>query len=143
MRNLFLALISVAAMSSPIQSAPALSYDNFKITDKVSAAMESETYRTCMKASGGVTVTIRNCGGAESQTLEKRHAASLKSTLARLSKPKALQLQADERKWQTTGTNQCVKQKSINEGGTLQLLEIDSCGRAELKRRITWLEQYK
>jgi uncharacterized protein YecT (DUF1311 family) len=134
------ACLSISAMA---QAAPAVGYDSFKITDAAANAMDSTAYKVCMKNSGGVTVDMRNCGGAEYAKLDKRRAAALKATVARSSKATARRLQQDEKLWQASGMKHCDKRSELNEGGTLELLENDACGHEEMKRRIAWLEQYK
>jgi uncharacterized protein YecT (DUF1311 family) len=143
MRNVFLALATLCSISAAAQAAPATGYDSFTITDAAAAAMDSPAYAACMKASGGVTVHMRNCGGAEFAKLEKRHDAAFKKRTATLPKAAASKLRLDEKAWQASGYKKCDAPSKMNAGGTLELLEKDSCGHSEIKRRIAWLEQYK
>ncbi len=143
MRYQCLATLVFCSISALAQAATTAGYDSFTITDAAAAAMDSPTYTACMKKSEGVTVYIRNCGGAEYTKLEKRHMVALKTTSARLSKASAQKLQQNEKLWQANGMKSCNKPSQMNAGGTLELLENDACAHAEMKRRIAWLEQYK
>lgn len=143
----FFATLACLSMSAMAQAAPAAgpnaSYDSFKITDAAANAMDSAVYQKCLSTAGGVTADMRNCGGAEYEKLDKRRTAALKAAMAKAPKASARKLQQDEKLWQATGMKHCDKRSELNKGGTLELLENDACGHAEIKRRIAWLEQYK
>ncbi len=137
------ALATLTAILLAPAQASAADYGQFKITEAASLAMDSPEYTACMKSAAGVTVSMRNCGGTESASLQKRLATALQTTLARLPKPAAKLLELDQKRWTATGLKKCNKRSTMNKGGTLELLEMDSCGHEETKRRLAWIEQYK
>lgn len=129
-----LASASVASASQP--------YERFRLSNAESEQLLSSGFDRCMDSSEGVTVTMRECFGAEQDRQDVRLNAAYRSALARLPNQAARNgLRASERHWLRTRWSGCNRELA-NSGGTLALLQYDACTLDEVQRRTAWLERY-
>ena len=106
-------LILLAATTAAVSATPDRQY--------------SATFKTCSRNSGGVTVAIRNCTSAEYERLDAELNQRYRSLMRSLPKAKANALRLSERNWIAMRKRKCDAAGKENEGGTLELIMIDSC----------------
>ncbi|WP_175760226.1 lysozyme inhibitor LprI family protein [Burkholderia anthina] len=91
----------------------------------------------------GVTADIRNCLGLKYDAADKRLNAVYKTKMASLDEAAKLRLRNDERRWLKARDTRCAEARQPDAGGTLGLVEHDSCVVDETERRVKALEAYR
>jgi uncharacterized protein YecT (DUF1311 family) len=92
----------------------------------------SAEFEACSRKTGGVTVAIRDCIGDEYQRLDTDLNRRYRLLMRTLPKARANALRISERKCDVAGKE--------NDGGTLELIMIDSCYLDSLYDRVAVLE---
>jgi uncharacterized protein YecT (DUF1311 family) len=145
MFKLGISIIALTLCPAAVLATPAMqmSYADFVLTEPTAERAQSKTYTDCLDESGGVTVSMRECIGAEFQRIDKRLNASYKTTMQRLSNQSRMRLRSEERAWLKTRLDTCERDLADAEGGTLWLIEMDACALTEHIRRTVWVENYR
>jgi uncharacterized protein YecT (DUF1311 family) len=136
-------LAALLLAAAPAQAAnPPVPYERFELSDAAYEAMTSTQYMDCLDASGGVTISMRDCAGDEHERLDVRLNAAYRAAMARLAgSADRNRLQRLERRWLATRWDSC-RRENAEETGTLGLILLDGCNLGEMQRRIAWLERY-
>ena len=98
------------------------------------------TYNQCMERAGGVDPEMRSCFQAEQERWDKDLNAAYQRTMSRLPADRQVTLRREERAWIRRKEHTCSHAGDDNQGGTLQLLEIDQCYLDETIRRTLTLQ---
>jgi uncharacterized protein YecT (DUF1311 family) len=115
-------------------------YARFHPTETAQDRARSPAFRRCIRASGGVTVNMRDCSAAEYDRVDVRLNDNYRRIMRRLPQSGQQQLRASQRRWLTSRWNHCDNDPQL-EGGTMDLIIRDSCTLTELIRRTLWLGQ--
>jgi len=99
----------------------------------------SKTYDDCMDAAGGSTMPMRDCIGAEYEGWDKQLNAVYQALIAARAAPDRIKLRDDERAWLKRTKAKCDHAGDDEEGGSLQLVEIDQCNLDQTILRTTYL----
>ncbi|WP_374660410.1 lysozyme inhibitor LprI family protein [Phenylobacterium sp.] len=97
----------------------------------------SAEYNRCMDASGGVTVEMRDCNDAEYVRQDARLNAAYKAAMAVRDESQKVALRNAQRTWIKHRDAKC--QENL-EGGTMDLLLVDSCHLSMTMKRAAELE---
>ncbi len=95
------------------------------------------SYKACLDKSGGVTVAMRDCAGAELEYQDDRLNRAYRTLRAKLKQPSAMQLRDEQRGWIAERDQQCAVDK---DGGTAALVVADDCLVQTTSKRATELE---
>jgi uncharacterized protein YecT (DUF1311 family) len=138
-----LCLLLLVAAFMPLHPKLALAetgYANFNPTQAQLSTVSDLAYLRCIEASGGVTASLNECSYGEADRLDRRLNVSYRSTLARLSRPKAMELRSGQRGWLASRYDKCEKDLESELGGSMHLMNLLSCQVEEVRRRIIWIE---
>ncbi|MGS0891708.1 lysozyme inhibitor LprI family protein [Burkholderia stagnalis] len=91
----------------------------------------------------GVTADIRHCLGLKYDAVDKRLNAVYQAKLASLDANGKPRLRNDERRWLKAREAKCAASRQPDAGGTLALVEQDSCYIEETERRVKVLESWR
>lgn len=140
-RFLLLALIATLQYApSPVVGATP-QYTSFNPTTVQIRNRMSQTYKGCLKTSGGVTATMRNCSSAEAARQEYKLKTAYSAVLRRMTKGNIRDaFVTQQRHWLGQREALCRKEMQKGGGGTAGLLIADACGLNELIRRTLWFE---
>lgn len=134
MKRLAAAALILGGMASALAAKPS--------TPEIEAVY-SPQFRSCIDKSGGVTLYMRNCSAAESDRLDKTLNRDYRAALARLPNTAARErLRQSQRRWLRTRYDHCAAEAEPEQGGTLWLIIMDSCGLQAVAERIVWLRHY-
>lgn len=87
---------------------------------------------------------MRECNHTEFERLDAILNAEYRNAMARLpAKASRARLRASQRQWLKARWNGCYEAAKEEEGGTIWLLMVDSCGIGEMMNRIVWLKHYR
>lgn len=100
----------------------------------------SATYNQCMERAAGVDPEMRSCYQAEQESWDKDLNAAYQRAMSRLPADRQAGLRREERAWIRRKEHTCSHAGDDNQGGTLQLLEIDQCYLDETIRRALTLQ---
>jgi uncharacterized protein YecT (DUF1311 family) len=100
----------------------------------------SAEFEACSRKTGGVTVAIRDCIGDEYQRLDTDLNRRYRLLMRTLPKARANALRISERRWIVERKRKCDVAGKENDGGTLELIMIDSCYLDSLYDRVVVLE---
>lgn len=101
---------------------------------------KSRAYSACIDASGGVTVEMLDCNGAELDMQDARLNQAYRMVMARLAPAQKTHLRTLQRKWLVTRERRC---SFPEETGTLGTVMRSGCFLDETIARTIWLERYK
>ncbi len=101
-------------------------------------AYYSPTYNACMKAAVS-TMETRDCISAEHDDWDKALNNIYQTLMASRTAPEKTELLHDERAWLKHRKIKCDHAGDDEEGGSLQLVEIDMCYLDETIRRAVFL----
>jgi len=133
MRNL--AILSVAALlSGATNAAAARSLPSYHVRP---------SFDRCMSSSGGVTVAMLDCIGAEYDFQDGVLNARYRTLMARLNARQRTTLRSSQRRWLLRREAACVKESSKLGEGTLADLNRNQDMLSELIWRIDWLSRYR
>ena len=119
------------------------SYAAFSPTQAQIDTQMSPAFRSCIKASGGVTSVMRDCMNVEYGRIDRQFTITYRKTLARLPSDRSrVALKQSQRQWIATRGASCQARARDAGGGTASLLVADSCGLSELARRHLWMGHY-
>lgn len=99
----------------------------------------SQSYNSCMDKSGGVTADMRDCMGQEYKRQDARLNKAYRNLASQLSAGRKAQLLAAQRLWIQYRDANC-KFYLDSDGGTMALINADSCGLDMTARRAKELE---
>jgi len=99
----------------------------------------SKTYNGCMDAAGGSTMPMRDCIGAEHDAWDKKLNLTYQALIAARNSPEKLKLRDDERAWLKRTQTKCDHAGDDEQGGSLQLVEIDQCNLDQTILRTLYL----
>jgi uncharacterized protein YecT (DUF1311 family) len=106
-------------------------------------ARYSSDYRACIKRSGGVTASMRECSASEHDRLDMRLNRAYADAMARLqTRQSKTVLRQYQRDWLAASGQRCLAEMEQAGGGTASLLVGDGCGLNQIIRRTLWLERY-
>ncbi|AOL06391.1 MULTISPECIES: lysozyme inhibitor LprI family protein [Burkholderia] len=91
----------------------------------------------------GYTADIRNCLALKYEAADKRLNAVYKTKMANLDEQGKARLRNDERRWLKARDAACAESRQPDAGGTLGLVEVDSCFVNETERRIRTIEAFR
>ncbi|VWD14134.1 hypothetical protein BCO18175_04955 [Burkholderia contaminans] len=91
----------------------------------------------------GYTADIRNCLALKYEAADKRLNAVYKTKIANLDEQGKARLRNDERRWLKARDAACAESRQPDAGGTLGLVEVDSCFVNETERRIRTIEAFR
>ncbi|MCA8157561.1 DUF1311 domain-containing protein [Burkholderia contaminans] len=91
----------------------------------------------------GYTADIRNCLALKYEAADKRLNAVYKTKMANLDEQGKARLRNDERRWLKARDAACAESQQPDAGGTLGLVEVDSCFVNETERRIRTIEAFR
>ncbi|RQT06184.1 lysozyme inhibitor LprI family protein [Burkholderia contaminans] len=91
----------------------------------------------------GYTADIRNCLALKYEAADKRLNAVYKTKMANLDEQGKARLRNDERRWLKARDAACAESRQPDAGGTLGLVEVDSCFVNETGRRIRTIEAFR
>ncbi|WP_175887095.1 lysozyme inhibitor LprI family protein [Burkholderia contaminans] len=91
----------------------------------------------------GYTADIRNCLALKYEAADKRLNAVYKTKMANLDEQGKARLRNDERRWLKARDAACAESRQSDAGGTLGLVEVDSCFVNETERRIRTIEAFR
>ncbi|MBN3780626.1 DUF1311 domain-containing protein [Burkholderia sp. Ac-20345] len=112
----------------------------------VSGALASDAERAaiCKTAEQtGYTADIRNCLGLKYDAADKRLNAVYKTKMASLDEQGKARLRNDERRWLKARDAACAESRQPDAGGTLGLVEVDSCFVDATERRVKVIEAFR
>jgi uncharacterized protein YecT (DUF1311 family) len=118
-------------------------FAQFPVSDYQIEAQYSPHFRACIKRSGGVTASMRECSASEHDRLDARLNRAYADAMARLLAPQdKTALRQYQREWLAIRGQRCLAEMEQAGGGTASLLVGDGCGLNQMIRRILWLERY-
>ncbi|MCA7975276.1 lysozyme inhibitor LprI family protein [Burkholderia cepacia] len=91
----------------------------------------------------GYTADIRNCLRLEYDEADRRLNAVYKTKMASLDAQGKARLRDDERRWLKARDAACAESRQPDAGGTLGLVEVDSCFVGETERRVKVIEAFR
>ncbi|CAB3970926.1 MULTISPECIES: lysozyme inhibitor LprI family protein [Burkholderia] len=91
----------------------------------------------------GYTADIRNCLRLKYEAADKRLNAAYKAKMANLDEPGRAKLRNDERRWLKARDAACAESRQPDAGGTLGLVEVDSCFVDETERRVKVIDAFR
>lgn len=91
----------------------------------------------------GYTADIRNCLSLKYDAADRRLNAVYKTKMASLDAEGKSRLRNDERRWLKTRDTTCAESRQPDAGGTLALVERDSCFVDETERRVKAIEAFR
>ncbi|MCA8017066.1 lysozyme inhibitor LprI family protein [Burkholderia metallica] len=91
----------------------------------------------------GYTADIRNCLALKYGAADRRLNAVYKTKMASLDEQGKTRLRNDERRWLKMRDAACAEARQPDAGGTLGLVEVDSCFVDETERRIKVIEAFR
>ncbi|KAF1038449.1 DUF1311 domain-containing protein [Burkholderia sp. Ac-20384] len=107
-------------------------------------ADEAERAAICKTAEEtGYTADIRNCLRLKYEAADKRLNAVYKTKMANLDEQGKARLRNDERRWLKARDATCAESRQPDAGGTLGLVEHDSCFVDETGRRVKVIEAFR
>ncbi|CAB3745882.1 hypothetical protein B7G54_24670 [Burkholderia puraquae] len=111
-----------------------------------SAALADEAARTaiCKTAEQtGYTADIRNCLQLKYDAADKQLNSVYQTKMASLDAQGKTRLRNDERRWLKVRDATCAESRQPDAGGTLGLVEVDSCFVNETERRVKVIEAFR
>ena len=130
-------------VAAAVANGASVEYSQYRLSEVETDRLFSAEYSACMDSSGGVTASMRDCSETEAIRLDSLLNQEYREALGRLpNKASRETLRRLERAWLKNRYDHCAKQAAPEEGGTLWLLVMDSCGLAEDARRVGWLRSY-
>lgn len=107
-------------------------------------ADDAETSAICKTAEEtGYTADIRNCLRLKYEAADKRLNTVYKTKMANLDEQGKTRLRNDERRWLKARDATCAESRQPDAGGTLGLVEHDSCFVDETERRAKVIEAFR
>ncbi|MCA8292184.1 lysozyme inhibitor LprI family protein [Burkholderia sp. AU30198] len=91
----------------------------------------------------GYTADIRNCLRLKYEAADKRLNAAYKAKMANLDEPGRAKLRNDERRWLKARDAACAESRQPDAGGTLGLVEVDSCFVDETELRVKVIDAFR
>lgn len=91
----------------------------------------------------GYTADIRNCLRLKYEAADKRLNAVYKMKMANLDAQGQARLRNGERRWLKARDAKCAESRQPDAGGTLGLVEVDSCFVGETERRVKVIEAFR
>lgn len=91
----------------------------------------------------GYTADIRNCLALKYEAADRRLNTVYKTKMANLDEQGKARLRNDERRWLKARDAACAESRQPDAGGTLGLVEVDSCFVDETERRIRTIEAFR
>ncbi|WP_420211091.1 lysozyme inhibitor LprI family protein [Burkholderia aenigmatica] len=89
------------------------------------------------------TADVRNCLRLKYEAADQRLNAVYKTKMANLDEPGKARLRHDERRWLKARDAACAESRQPDAGGTLGLVEVDSCFVNETERRVKVIEAFR
>ncbi|OXI37009.1 lysozyme inhibitor LprI family protein [Burkholderia aenigmatica] len=89
------------------------------------------------------TADVRNCLRLKYEAADQRLNAVYKAKMANLDEPGKARLRHDERRWLKARDAACAESRQPDAGGTLGLVEVDSCFVDETERRVKVIEAFR
>jgi uncharacterized protein YecT (DUF1311 family) len=135
---------AIEARAEERQDRPLPDYVAFRISDSERDARLSSTYNDCMQAAGS-TADYRECSSAEFRRIEVQMEQALTRVEGTLSGPSRERLRSEQQRWRSGIGDLCRREleEEGGEGGTMDLLTLDSCSLREVVRRTLWLESLR
>jgi uncharacterized protein YecT (DUF1311 family) len=107
---------------------------------------QRQSWEECTEASGGITVNMMNCNGAEIEYQDARLNRAYKRVMARLTPAQRRVLRASERKWLRERDDRCERKNErdgVGNEGTLAMVMFSTCIMSTITARADWLENYR
>lgn len=120
---------------------PLPDYAAFRVGDTEREARLSRAYDSCMEQAG-TTADYRRCSSAEFTRAAREMDRALGQAEVSLSTSGRERLRSDQRRWREGLSDFCRRELEEEgaEGGSMDLLTLDSCSLREVIRRTLWLE---
>lgn len=99
-------------------------------------------YELCAKRADGVTSEMRDCDGLEEERLDHLLNEAYRQKMAKLTAPRRAALRASERTWVKRRKTYCDSYVT-RDGGTAQLLFMDSCYMNTTIHRTLFIQRFK